>query len=82
MTAFKSRLAKIEAKLTPKKLPALNLGLTAGTLEELREVVESCKEHNKPGGGMIHFFACYNGPPCEESAALLAGCRSEESPCD
>jgi len=82
MATLKNRLDVIEAKLIPKKFPALNLGLTAGTLEELREVVERCKEHNKPGGVMIHFFACYSGTPCEESVALLAGCRLEESPCD
>lgn len=82
MATMKARLEQIEAKLTPKKLPGLNLGLTAGTLEGLREVVERCRLHNEPhtGSGMINFFACYTGEPCEESAALLASCKSQEAP--
>lgn len=78
MATLKNRLALIEAKLMPKEAPGLNLGRTAGTLERLREIVADCHEHNKPGGGGIHYYANYTGAPCDESAALLASCRPQE----
>jgi hypothetical protein len=79
MATIKNRLDLLEKRLSPRPLIGLNLGLTASTLEELREIAERCHKHNADhADGMIWLFACYIGEPCEESEALLASCRPQE----